>query len=67
MKNQEPPVSTPVSVAPKQVPVKCVVCEGWGSFSHGQTPCKACEAKGYLMVDAVVVKENPKGGGANLT
>jgi DnaJ-class molecular chaperone len=50
------------NVAPKYVPIKCPVCEGWGSFSHGKVPCKSCEGKGYILVEAQKVKKEEKNG-----
>lgn len=35
---------------PSWLPIKCVLCEGWGSFSHGTIKCKACDGLGYLKV-----------------
>jgi len=46
--NEEP--ITPKTLTPKWLPVKCTVCQGWGSFSHGSVSCKACDGLGYLKV-----------------
>jgi len=42
--------NTPQNQKPSWLPVKCALCEGWGSFSHGTVPCKACNGLGYLKV-----------------
>ena len=40
------------TVTPKYCPIKCILCEGFGSFSHGRTLCNACKGKGYILVEA---------------
>ena len=35
---------------PAYMPVKCVVCNGWGTVSNQRIKCHACEGKGYLLV-----------------
>jgi len=42
---------------PSMLPVKCVLCSGFGSFSHGAKMCNGCQGKGYILVPAVETKE----------
>lgn len=37
---------------PAKIPVKCVVCNGWGTVNYGKKTCHACEGKGYILVEA---------------
>jgi DnaJ-class molecular chaperone len=43
---------------PKYVPVKCVVCNGFGSLKYGTIKCHGCGGKGYILVEA---KEDQNG------
>ena len=53
-----PEVTPSEGIVPTHVPWKCPVCYGWGSFSKGKTPCKSCKGKGFILVKAVVKKED---------
>lgn len=35
-----------------QVPVKCVVCNGFGTVAYGSKECHACKGNGYILVEA---------------
>ena len=37
-------------VKPQYIPYKCVICAGYGSFSHGTIECQACDGLGFLKV-----------------
>ena len=37
---------------PASVPIKCVLCDGWGTFSYGKKICNGCGGKGYVLVPA---------------
>ena len=37
---------------PAQIPVKCVVCNGFGTVSSAKKVCHACDGKGYILVEA---------------
>ncbi len=37
-------------IKPQYIPYKCVICSGYGSFSHGTVLCQACNGLGYLKV-----------------
>ena len=37
---------------PKQVPIKCVVCNGYGKVTYDRVVCHGCSGKGYILVDA---------------
>ena len=47
------------NLQPSLVPVKCVLCQGWGSFSYGKKICNGCQGKGYILVPAKEEKEAP--------
>ncbi|MFH1863496.1 MAG: hypothetical protein ABIJ85_01105 [bacterium] len=35
---------------PSIVPIKCVVCNGFGTVNWGKNICHACKGKGYILV-----------------
>lgn len=35
---------------PLYIPIKCPVCNGYGSTSYGKNICKACKGEGFLKV-----------------
>lgn len=35
---------------PAYTPVKCVVCNGFGTLAYGKKLCPACEGKAYILV-----------------
>jgi DnaJ-class molecular chaperone len=37
-------------LTPKYIPIKCVVCNGFGTLSYGSKTCHACGGKGYILV-----------------
>lgn len=39
------------TIKPKQVPVKCVVCNGYGKVTYDRVTCHGCGGKGYILVD----------------
>ncbi len=38
-------------INPKILPFRCPVCRGFGSVNYGKQVCKACNGKGYILVD----------------
>ena len=42
---------------PAYVPVKCVVCNGFGSVNWGKAVCHACKGNGYILVPAKEEKD----------
>lgn len=47
-------------IAPKKIPFKCVVCNGWGTVSTKRIQCHACNGKGYILIDNSEEPENGK-------
>lgn len=43
-------------VKPKNIPIKCPVCKGFGTLGYAQKTCHACNGKGYILVDCEEVK-----------
>jgi DnaJ-class molecular chaperone len=37
-------------ITPEFVPIKCPVCNGFGTVNFGKLNCKACDSKGYIKV-----------------
>ena len=35
---------------PAHIPIKCVICNGFGSVNWGKAECHACKGKGYILV-----------------
>lgn len=38
------------SFKPAYLPVKCVVCNGFGTVNWGKAQCHACSGRGYILV-----------------
>lgn len=38
------------NMKPAYTPVKCVVCNGFGTLSYGSKVCPACGGKAYILV-----------------
>jgi DnaJ-class molecular chaperone len=49
-KNNELKVND-TKIIPKVLPFRCPVCKGFGTVNYGRQTCKACEGKGYILVD----------------
>lgn len=49
-------------VIPKVMPVKCPVCNGYGTLGTEEIECHACKGKGYLLVPAKEVEETENDG-----
>lgn len=32
------------------IPVKCVVCNGFGTVNWGKSQCHACQGRGYILI-----------------
>lgn len=50
-------ITKTVKVKPLGVPFRCVVCNTFGTLSHGTKTCHACEGKGYILVPADEIYE----------
>lgn len=35
---------------PKYIPVKCAVCNGFGTVNWGQSKCHGCDGRGYILI-----------------
>ncbi len=44
-------------VKPKSIPIRCPVCNGFGTLKHGTLICHGCKGKGYILVPAEEVKD----------
>jgi DnaJ-class molecular chaperone len=42
----------PSRLKPAQLPIKCPLCDGWGTFSYGSKICNGCKGKGWVLVPA---------------
>ncbi len=40
-------------IKPIKTPVRCVVCNGFGTLKYGTLQCHGCNGKGYILVDAI--------------
>jgi len=38
---------------PACIPIKCVVCNGFGTVNWGKASCHACHGKGYILISAM--------------
>lgn len=43
-------MKTDRNLKPIYLPVKCVVCNGFGTVNWGKAECHACRGKGYILV-----------------
>lgn len=48
-----------VKVKPIYTPVKCVVCNGFGTVTKDRRTCHGCKGKGYILVKAEEVIDDP--------
>lgn len=32
-------------------PIKCPICNGFGTVKHGQLICNSCSGKGFVVID----------------
>lgn len=37
-------------IKPKYLPMKCPVCNGFGTVNWGKATCHACQGRGYILV-----------------
>ena len=37
-------------ISPKFIPIKCVVCNGFGTVTNLRRTCHGCDGKGYILV-----------------
>ena len=44
-------------VTPKHIPVKCVVCGGYGTVNYGKKECHGCQGRGYILVPPMEEKD----------
>lgn len=40
------------NLKPIYIPVKCVVCNGFGTVNWGRAQCHACNGRGYILVSS---------------
>ena len=38
-------------IIPKILPFRCPVCRGFGTVNYGRLKCKACDGKGFILVN----------------
>ncbi|MFH1792610.1 MAG: hypothetical protein ABH819_03100 [Patescibacteria group bacterium] len=43
-------MQTEVNQKPVGIPMKCVVCNGFGTVNWGKTTCHACSGYGYILI-----------------
>lgn len=58
LKNME----TDTKLKPAYLPMKCPVCNGFGTVNWGKATCHACEGRGFVYVPAVSEKEKKEYG-----
>lgn len=46
------PEDRQTDLKPKQIPVKCVVCNGYGTLKYNTMKCHGCDGKGFILVEA---------------
>lgn len=47
---------------PKYLPVKCAVCNGFGTVNWGKAKCHACDGRGYILVPSEDETERRENG-----
>lgn len=45
-------METDSDLKPAYIPIKCVVCNGFGTVNWGKAKCHACNGSGYILVPA---------------
>ena len=43
-------METDTNLKPAYLPIKCPVCNGFGTVNWGKATCHACEGRGYILV-----------------
>lgn len=51
---------TDKKLKPAYIPVKCAVCNGFGSVNWGKAICHACKGAGYILVPAMEEKDEER-------
>ena len=47
---------------PKYLPIKCVVCNGFGTVNWGRAKCHSCDSRGYILVPAEEIGDSNEEG-----
>lgn len=47
-------------IKPFYIPIKCVVCNGFGTVNWGKAECHACMGKGYILLPSGNEKQEEK-------
>ena len=45
-------MQTDINQNPVVIPIRCVVCNGFGTVNWGKATCHACSGHGYILVPA---------------
>jgi len=48
------------NLKPIYIPIKCVVCNGFGTVNWGKAQCHACKGLGYILVPGREMKMEEK-------
>jgi DnaJ-class molecular chaperone len=46
-------METDINLRPAYIPVKCPVCNGFGSVNWGKAECHGCQGRGYVLIPSV--------------
>lgn len=46
-------METDSNLKPAYIPMKCVVCNGFGSVNWGKVKCHACNGRGYILIPQI--------------
>jgi len=58
-------MQTEVNQKPIGIPMKCVVCNGFGTVNWGKATCHACKGCGYILVPSSEDRLEEKGNEKN--
>lgn len=69
------PTTTEIKVieaTPRELPILCPVCHGFGTLKYGSIKCQGCDGKGWVLVPAQEIQtysktfNKPQGGDYNV-
>lgn len=56
-------METDSNFRPAYIPIRCVVCNGFGTVNWGKAKCHACDERGHILIPQIEsIEEEEKNG-----